>query len=116
MKFAEVLLMVIKCRWSDAEDFSFARELKLMFSRDIIPFLTRKEPEVMGISLNAFRDVYVWTEKVNTLIVINLEGIMEVFSAFAQDIGFTIESATKLLKGIGCLVPTRTVRMQFDLA
>ena len=70
----------------------------------------------MPISLNAFRDRYVWIEKVNLLFELNLEGIMEVFSMFAEDIGFTIDSATKLLKGIGCFLSHRTVRMQFDLA
>ena len=70
----------------------------------------------MPISLNAFRDRYVWIEKINTLFELNLEGIMEVFSKYAEDEGFVIDSALKLLKGIGCLLSTRVVRMQFDLA
>ena len=65
----------------------------------------------MPISLNAFRDSYVWKDNINTLFELNLEGIMEVFSKNCEDIGFTIDSATKLLKGIGCLLPHRMVSM-----
>lgn len=36
---------------------------------------------------------------------------MEVFLAYCEDVGFTIDSATKLLKGIGCLLSNRVVRM-----
>ena len=68
------------------------------------------------MSLNAFRDQYVWVEKVNTLLELNLEGIMEVFLKNCEDIGFTVNSAVKLLKGIGCLLSHRIIRMQFDLA
>ena len=66
--------------------------------------------------MNAFRDKYVWTEKVNTLLEMNLEGIMDVFTKYQEEIGFTINSAEKVLKGIGCLLPQRTIAMQFDLA
>ena len=41
---------------------------------------------------------------------------MAAFDKFEEDIGFTINSAEKVLKGIGCLVPPRIVKMQFDLA
>lgn len=67
-------------------------------------------------SLNAFKDRYVWVDNVNTILQFNLEGIMEVFAKFSEDIGFTINSAQKVLKGIGSLIPARMVSMQFDLA
>lgn len=70
----------------------------------------------MPISLRAFRNRYVWHEKVNTILEMNLEGVMEVFSMYAEEIGFTLTSAEKVLKGIGCLVSQRMVKMQFDLA
>ena len=70
----------------------------------------------MPVSLHAFRNQYVWTEQVNSILELNLEGIMEVFSKYSEDIGFVIESAEKVLKGIGCLVPQRMISMQFDLA
>ena len=41
---------------------------------------------------------------------------MEVFLKNCEDVGFTINSAIKLLKGIGCLLSNRIIRMQFDLA
>ena len=75
-----------------------------------------KEPDQIGISLNAFREEHVWKEEVNTLFELNLEGIMDVFSKNCEDEGFTIDSAFKLLKGIGCLLSQRVIRMQFDLA
>lgn len=68
------------------------------------------------MSLNAFRDQYVWVDRINTLFELNLEGIMEVFLKNCEDVGFTINSAIKLLKGIGCLLSNRIIRMQFDLA
>ena len=82
-----------------------------MLTRFIVPFATRKDPEDMPISLRAFRNRYVWQEKVNTILEINLEGIMEVFSLYAEAIGFTLGSAEKVLKGIGCLVSQRMVKM-----
>ena len=51
VKFAEVLLMVIKADHIHSkgnlndENFSYSQELKKMFSKEIIPFLTRKDPE-----------------------------------------------------------------------
>lgn len=66
--------------------------------------------------MNAFKDRFVWIDNVNSILQFNLEGIMDVFAKFAEDIGFTIKSAEKVLKGIGCLVPARMVAMQFDLA
>ena len=87
-----------------------------MLTKFIVPFATRKEPEEMPISLRAFRNKYVWQEKVNTVLEINLEGIMEVFSLFAEEVGFTLDSAEKVLKGIGSLVSQRMIKMQFDLA
>ena len=73
----------------------------------------------MPIALTAFRDKYVWQERNNTLFELNLEGIMEVFCNplyYIKNVGFTIESAQKLLKAMGCLVPSRMIHMQFDLA
>ena len=63
-------------------NFKFTPFLKPMFTRFIVPFLTDKQPENMPNSLNAFRNQYIWTEKVNTLLELNLEGIMEVFMKF----------------------------------
>ena len=73
----------------------------------------------MPIALTAFRDKYVWQERNNTLLDLNLEGIMEVFCNplyYIKNVGFTIESAQKLLKAMGCLVAPRMINMQFDLA
>lgn len=64
----------------------------------------------MPVSLDAFREKYVWVEKVNTIMELNLEGIMTVFSKFAEpDIGFTIKSAEKVLKGAGCMLAPRMI-------
>ena len=68
------------------------------------------------MSLRSFRNHFVWIDQVNTIFEINLEGIMEVFSLYAEEIGFTVQSAEKLLKGIGCLISQRMIKMQFDLA
>ena len=99
-----------------AVEESFNDQLTLIFNRFVVPFLTRKEDDEMPISLHAFRNEYVWNEKVNSIMELNLEGIMEVFSIYSEYIGFTIASAEKVLKGIGCLVPQRMIAMQFDLA
>ena len=45
VKFAEVLLLVIKSDNCDNSSFSFSQELTKMFSKEIIPFLTRKEAD-----------------------------------------------------------------------
>ena len=59
----------------------------------------------MPVSLNAFRDRYCWVENVNSVLELNLEGIMEVFAKFSEEVGFTKFSAEKVLKSIGCLLP-----------
>ena len=66
----------------------------------------------MPIALTAFRDKYVWQESNNTLLDLNLEGIMDVFCNplyYIKNIGFTIDSAHKLLKAMGCLLPPRMI-------
>lgn len=70
----------------------------------------------MPISLNAFRDRFVWVESVSILLELNLEGIMEVFIKYCGDSGFVIDSAYKVLKGVGCLLSQRTIKMLFDLS
>ena len=112
VSFARVLLLVIRAE-KEIEDealgyvkeFEYGTKLKIIFQRFIVPFLTDKEPDQLPTSLNAFRDRYVWVEKVNSVIEINLEGIMDVFSKFCEEIGFTLNSAMKVLKGMGCLIP-----------
>ena len=69
-----------------------------MFTRHIKPFSeTRtKDGETMPIALTAFRDKYVWLERNNTLLDLNLEGIMEVFCNplyYIKNVGFVLESA-----------------------
>jgi len=91
------------------ENFCYALELEQMFKKFIVPSLEDKNEETMPISLNAFRDRFCWVEKVNAILELNLEGIMEVFGKFMEDIGFTLASAEKVLKGIGSLLPQRTV-------
>ena len=78
--------------------------LRPMFTRHIRPFLVEKDVESMPISLNAFRDKFVWVENVSILLELNLEGIMEVFIKYQGDDGFVIDSANKVLKGVGCLL------------
>lgn len=120
--FTEVLLLVVEADFEmTAEKVSqvelvYHKQLKPIFNRFIIPFLSRKDPEDLPVSLRSFRNHFVWVEKVNSILEVNLEGIMEVFSLYAESIGFTLESAEKLLKGIGCLISQRMVKMQFDLA
>ena len=123
VKFTEVLLLVCEIdhemkaeRTAPGEKICYFQELKPIFNKFIVPFATRKEPEEMPISLRAFRSRYVWHEKVNTILELNLEGIMEVFSSNAHDIGFIIKSAEKVLRNIGCQVDQRMVQIQFDLA
>jgi len=80
----------------------------------IIPSLTNRDEES---SLNAFRDRYCWTEHVNCILEVNLEGIMEIFTMFmGSDDGFTIDCAIKFLKGIGSVLSLRTINMLFDLS
>jgi len=67
--------------------------LRPMFTRHICPFLGEKDDESMPISLNAFRDKFVWIENVSILLELNLEGIMEVFIKYQNDEGFIIDSA-----------------------
>ena len=98
------------------QEFQLDLRLSDSFVYNIIPFLNNKEPSMVPTSLNAFKDRYVWVDNVNTILQFNLEGIMEVFAKFSEDIGFTINSAQKVLKGIGSLIPARMVSMQFDLA
>ena len=81
-----------------------------MFTRHIKPFSeTRtKDETTMPIALTAFRDKYVWLERNNMVLDMNLEGIMDVFCNplyYIKNVGFTIESAQKLLKAMGCLLP-----------
>ena len=84
-KFAEALVLTIQAEREISKDDSykdyneFSGQLNPMFTRFIIPFLDEKSPEGMPISLNAFRNRYVWQEKVNSIIEMNLEGIMDVF-------------------------------------
>ena len=41
---------------------------------------------------------------------------MEVFEKFQEDVGFTMNSAERVLKGIGSLLPPRMQAMLFDLS
>ena len=88
----------------EEKDIPFAMALRPMFTRHIRPFLKEKDDESMPISLNAFRDRFVWVESVSILLELNLEGIMEVFIKYCGDGGFVIDSAYKVLKGVGCLL------------
>ena len=71
--------------------------------------MKRDNEETMPVSLNAFRDRYVWREAINRVLELNLEGIMEVFNKYMEDDpntpSFTLTSAERVLKAIGCLVP-----------
>ena len=78
-----------------------------MLTHLIIPYLNNKDEKTIGATLNSFRDDYVWVTKVNTILELNLEGIMDIFTKYSEEIGFTIESAFKVLKGIGCLLSHR---------
>ena len=89
-------------------EFRFAATLQVLFKKYIVPSLEDKNDDTMPVSLNAFRDLYCWQEKVNHILEVNLEGIMEVFGKFMEDEGFTMASAEKVLKGIGSLLPPRT--------
>ena len=97
-------------------DFMYSMHLGAIFSSTIVPILERDNEETMPVSLNAFRDRYVWREQVNSVLEMNLEGIMEVFSKFMDEPGFTLNSAEKVLKGISCLLPPRMIRKLFDLS
>ena len=44
----------------------------------------------MSISLNSFRDNYVWNTKVNNILECNLEGIMEIFTKYSEANGFVV--------------------------
>jgi len=82
-----------------------------------VPSLIDKDEETMPVSLNAFRDAYCWTEHVNSILELNLEGIMEIFmSYFNSDSSFVLTSAEKFLKGIGSLLSPRVIQMLFDLS
>ena len=118
VKFAEILLMVLQAEQEidmkvpegeKLKDFDFHFFLLPLFTRYIKPFLSDKTVETLPNSLNAFRDRYVWVERVNTVLELNLEGIMDVFSKFSEDIGFTKSSAEKVLKGMGCLLAQKVV-------
>lgn len=120
VRFAEVLLLVLETSLAekgieDADDM-ICQELKSLFDRYIVTFLSEKENDTMPTSLNAFRVEYVWRERINTLLEHNLEGIMDVFQKFCEDSSFVVASAEKLFKGIGCLLPLRVIKQQFDLA
>ena len=97
------------------ENFSISRNLRPLLNL-MIDYSEDDNEEKVPVSLEAFRARYVWREAINDIFEINLEGIMDVFSKFADPIGFTINSGEKLLKGIGCLLPKRMVGRQFDLA
>ena len=45
VKFAEVLLMVIRAENKDVEKFSYSQELRMMFIQNINPHLLHKEPD-----------------------------------------------------------------------
>jgi len=70
----------------------------------------------MPISLNAFRDRFCWVEKVNAILELNLEGIMDVFCKYQGEEGFVYDGAEKVLKGIGSQLPPRVTKMLFDLS
>lgn len=97
-------------------EFMYSMHLGAIFSTTIVPILERDNDETMPVSLNAFRDRYVWREQVNTVLELNLEGIMEIFSKFMDEPGFTLNSAERVLKGISCLLPPRMIRKLFDLS
>ena len=59
----------------------------------IRPYLNNKTDANMSISLNSFRDNYVWDTKVNNILECNLEGIMEIFTKYSEADGFVAESA-----------------------
>lgn len=61
-------------------EFKHSQHLQTLFSAFIVPSLENKNEESMPISLNAFRDRFCWVEKVNAILELNLEGIMELFT------------------------------------
>ena len=126
VRFAEVLMLTIETQevkhrerlggMALEEELTIHQEVNPLFDRFIIPLITEKEDDQIATSLNAFRQEYVWKEPINALLEHNLEGIMEVFTKFSEGHSFTMDSAEKLLKGIGSLIPRRVIKQQFDLA
>ncbi len=41
---------------------------------------------------------------------------MEIFTKYSEASGFVVESAYQVLKGIGCLISQRQIKMLFDLS
>ena len=108
-------MMVIEAEYEGKEGFQLSLFLRPMFS-NFHSFITWKQDEMLPDSTEAFRKEFVWREEINKLFETNLEGLMDVFMTHSQESGFTIDSAHKILKGIGSLLNERTVQKQFDLA
>ena len=82
VKFAEVLMMVVEADNKNTPGYELNLYLRPIFDTYFVPFLTNKEPESLPVSLDAFRNRFVWKENTNSLLEHNLEGIMDVFSRF----------------------------------
>jgi len=75
-------MMVVEADNKKKDGYELNLYLRPIFDKFFVPFLTEKEPESLPISLDAFRNRYVWKQDTNSLMEHNLEGIMDVFSKF----------------------------------
>lgn len=93
LEFCEILALLSKIKHIKAggdQNTIYAR-VRVMFLKEIIPFVNTRYNEDEYYSLTYFRDKHIWQEAVNDMLEANMEGIMNIFTTYMEPLpdGFT---------------------------
>ena len=104
LEFCEILALLCKIKHlkEGGDPKAIHARTRVMFLKEIIPFVNTRYDEDEYYSLTYFRDKHVWQEEINDMLETNMEGIMNIFTTYMEPLpdGFTNMSAFRMLKAI----------------